>query len=140
MDYLNHTLWLIWSNEHKGWWKANHNGYTQDLTEAGVYRYQEAANIVYGANIALLHDNKAIPNEAMILLEAELKDKFKERLLQGLKRDKNIVWFQQYRIVKRRPVWATINFDGEVIKEEEYTHQDQNFSNMCLSQYCRCRD
>lgn len=81
MDYLDRTLWLIWSNEHKGWWKANHKGYTQDLTEAGVYKYQEAVNIVYGANIALLYDNKAVPNEAMILLEGELEDKLKNKII-----------------------------------------------------------
>ncbi len=57
-------LWLIWSIEHEGWWKAGWNGYTKFRTEAGVYSYEEAYKIVKGANI---NDND-VPNEAMIKL------------------------------------------------------------------------
>lgn len=54
--------WLIWSNEHAGWWKPLRKGYTKLREEAGRYTYREALEIVSGANIGL-HD---IPNEAMI--------------------------------------------------------------------------
>jgi len=73
---MQHTYWLIWSTEHKGWWKPARRGYTQNLSEAGVYEYQEAVNIVHGANISLLHSNTAIPNESMILLQGLLKEKY----------------------------------------------------------------
>lgn len=42
--------WIIWSNEHDAWWRANHNGYTSLQADAGVYSYEEAVSICAGAN------------------------------------------------------------------------------------------
>ena len=61
------SRWLIWSNEHRAWWKAGHHGYTTSKLEAGKYTQQEAVNIVRQANFYLKDDD--IPNEAMILAE-----------------------------------------------------------------------
>lgn len=38
--------WLIWSNEHRAWWKPMKCGYTRDVQEAGRYSYEEARRIV----------------------------------------------------------------------------------------------
>lgn len=54
--------WLIWSIEHKAWWRPAHAGYTELKSDAGSYSYEEALDIVKGANI----NNNDIPNEAMI--------------------------------------------------------------------------
>ena len=59
------TLWLIWSIEHKGWWKPEFAGYTNQRAMAGRYSYAAAVNIVRDANIG----KHNIPNEAMILYE-----------------------------------------------------------------------
>lgn len=50
---------LIWSFEHRGWWKPNGNGYTEDIKEAGVYSYADAFEICTDANIVSV-------NEAMV--------------------------------------------------------------------------
>ena len=34
--------YLIWSNSHKEWWKADGLGYTKKLDEAGRYTIEEA--------------------------------------------------------------------------------------------------
>jgi hypothetical protein len=34
--------WLIWSNEHQMWWKANRAGYTVDVMCAGRYALEDA--------------------------------------------------------------------------------------------------
>jgi hypothetical protein len=34
--------WLIWSNEHQMWWKANSAGYTADMMCAGRYTLEAA--------------------------------------------------------------------------------------------------
>ena len=60
---MTKTKWIIWSLEHRGWWMKNHTGYTQKREEAGEYSYEEALQIVRGANIG----EKDIPNEAMIM-------------------------------------------------------------------------
>lgn len=39
-----------------------------------------------------------------------------------------------YRKIDRRPVWDKGN--GEI---EPYTHQDENYSNLCAARYCRCQ-
>lgn len=37
-----HRVWLVWSNEHTAWWRANSAGYTTDIREAGRYTHAEA--------------------------------------------------------------------------------------------------
>lgn len=65
-----HDLWLIWSNEHRGWWAANEMGYVQSRDDAGRYSYDDALAIVRGANKHL--DPLGIPKEAMIKDEHEI--------------------------------------------------------------------
>lgn len=43
-------LWAIWSYEHKGWWRAARNGYTQNRSEAGYYSEIETNAILAEAN------------------------------------------------------------------------------------------
>ena len=54
--------WLIWSNEHNGWWGPNSYGYVKDRTAAGRYSYEEATRIVRNANLT----KDTPPNEAMV--------------------------------------------------------------------------
>lgn len=42
--------YYIYSYEHKSWWRPYHNGYTQDLSEAGQYTAEEAIEIAFNAN------------------------------------------------------------------------------------------
>jgi hypothetical protein len=37
------SAYLVWSNEHRAWWRQNGSGYTQDVWTAG--RYDEAQAI-----------------------------------------------------------------------------------------------
>jgi hypothetical protein len=57
--------WLIWSNEHKAWWKPNSMGYTTSRKEAGRYTMERATEICRCANHWTL-DNET-PNETMVL-------------------------------------------------------------------------
>jgi hypothetical protein len=38
-------LRLIWSHEHRAWWRANRRGYTTELLGAGLYSPEDAATI-----------------------------------------------------------------------------------------------
>lgn len=42
-------VYLIWSNEHRGWWRPQRRGYTRDLAEAGRYDRDTALRICHGA-------------------------------------------------------------------------------------------
>lgn len=42
--------YLIWSNEHRMWWRPNHSGYTQNIEEAGRYVPGDAEQIVNRAS------------------------------------------------------------------------------------------
>lgn len=55
--------YLIWSNEHRGWWKPGGYGYTTLTQRAGVYGAAEATEIVRQANIV----PRDPPNEVMVL-------------------------------------------------------------------------
>lgn len=37
--------YVIWSNEHRAWWRANSRGYAKDFDDAGVYSRGEAIKI-----------------------------------------------------------------------------------------------
>lgn len=39
--------WLIWSNEHRAWWRAHSCGYTRRIEDAGLYSYAEAKSICF---------------------------------------------------------------------------------------------
>ena len=41
---------LIWSEEHQAWWRANSCGYTTSIRQAGRYPEEEAKRIVFNAN------------------------------------------------------------------------------------------
>lgn len=43
-------MWLIWSNEHNAYWRANELGYTPNLYEAGNYTLEKAIAICSKAN------------------------------------------------------------------------------------------
>lgn len=55
--------YLIWSNEHRGWWKPGGWGYTTLTQRAGFYGEAEATAIVRQANIVPRNP----PNEIMVL-------------------------------------------------------------------------
>lgn len=60
--YIGFDKWLIWSEEHRGWWAPRRSGYVLEKSEAGRYSFVEACEIVKGANI----NENNVPNEAMI--------------------------------------------------------------------------
>jgi hypothetical protein len=43
--------YLIWSNDHRLWWRANERGYTEAIEEAGRYPHDRAAEIVRRATV-----------------------------------------------------------------------------------------
>jgi len=75
-------VFLVWSNEHRGWWRPQRRGYTRDLAEAGRYSRAQAIEICRGA----------IHQAAHIGLVSELPVRFVDVLafLQGAKVPKEI--------------------------------------------------
>lgn len=63
-SHYENTDWYIWSNEHGAWWAPNHLGYTTDRTQAGLYKYRVACQIVADANRYQGIDE--VPNETMV--------------------------------------------------------------------------
>lgn len=71
------TVYLVWSNQHRMWWRADLCGYTDSIEEAGRYQRHEAERIVASATVdgRLLFDRTdpvtgqqyKQPSEVMIL-------------------------------------------------------------------------
>lgn len=57
-------IYLIWSNEHRAWWKPNSLGYTTDIRAAGAYTRENALDICDGATL----DWTKAPNEIAICM------------------------------------------------------------------------
>lgn len=47
---------LIWSIEHRAWWRPGRVGYTLVLQEAGTYSDAEAAEILARANLVKVNE------------------------------------------------------------------------------------
>lgn len=62
--------YLIWSNEHRAWWKPNQRGHTTRTDKAGRFTSFEARSIVMNANRFQKPDET--PNEIMV--EAPSRD------------------------------------------------------------------
>jgi len=58
--------YLIWSNEHRSWWRPNRVGYTQHIEQAGRYSRDDAMEITDGATFQW---SKMIPNELPVRIE-----------------------------------------------------------------------
>jgi len=58
------TDWVIWSEEHGAWWKADSNGYTHSLVQAGRYSEENAKRIEENAN-RVMYDKRSF-NEVAI--------------------------------------------------------------------------
>lgn len=56
--------YLIWSNEHRAWWKPHSNGYTTLTHLAGQFTEMEARKIIREANVI---GNLIVINEVMVL-------------------------------------------------------------------------
>ena len=46
---MNERIWLIWSTEHRAWWRRG-TGYTRDAKQAGLFTRDEAETICLEAN------------------------------------------------------------------------------------------
>jgi len=60
--------YIIWSNEHRGWWKPSKRGYTPHRDESGRYSYKDACDIVYKAN--QYQKVSDVPNETMVRVQS----------------------------------------------------------------------
>lgn len=58
--------YLIWSFEHRGWWKPSRHGYTDQRAEAGEYDLEEALQLCRDAN----RYNQGNPHEALVPVHA----------------------------------------------------------------------
>lgn len=59
-------MFLIWSIEHRAWWRPNHLGYTQHIEQAGMYSRDDAMAVVDGATFQW---SKTVPNELPVRIE-----------------------------------------------------------------------
>ena len=62
-DFAHQDGWLIWSHEHKGWWKQSEYGYTDDWREAGLFSLTHAIDLCTQASYG---ERNGIPEETML--------------------------------------------------------------------------
>lgn len=61
--------YLVWSNEHKAWWRPKRCGYTHDVRAAGRYTLEDAREICGTARSGWT-DPKKLPDEIPVPLDA----------------------------------------------------------------------
>lgn len=54
--------YLVWSNEHRAWWRPNSSGYTKQVSDAGRYSREKAISIAHGRG----WPTKGIPDEVPV--------------------------------------------------------------------------
>lgn len=55
-------MYLIWSGEHRQWWKPNSMGYTSEVHEAGWYSEYDAYKIEEQSRLRGLYRNYVVPS------------------------------------------------------------------------------
>lgn len=55
MNDNDDDLYLIWSNEHRAWWRASARGYTAGIMAAGRYTRRQALDICRQAIPQAMH-------------------------------------------------------------------------------------
>ena len=63
---MSERIYVIWSYEHKGWWKPNRWGYTSNLREARKYNEEEIKDILGVANYEKQINEVAIPMNCIL--------------------------------------------------------------------------
>lgn len=61
----NEGLYLVWSNQHRAWWRPNSAGYTDDVKRAGRYSRAEAISISFRGRDGW-DSPKGVPDELAI--------------------------------------------------------------------------
>jgi hypothetical protein len=67
---MTDAKYLIWSNEHRAWWRPSHAGYTCLIEGAGRYSRAEAERICQNANEYL--QPGAMRHEVLVLAPESL--------------------------------------------------------------------
>jgi len=68
--------YLIWSNEHRGWWKPNRHGYTTRTDKAGQFTFDDAVDIIKDANRFKFEEIMVeAPSRDLIELDLEYPDR-----------------------------------------------------------------
>jgi hypothetical protein len=73
---------LVWSNEHRAWWRSHHRGYTEYIEEAGRYSRAEGEQIVARATLngrltnrrvnPVTDEEYAQPSEVLVLAPEDI--------------------------------------------------------------------
>ena len=57
--------YLIWSNEHRAWWRHASQGYTPHIGQAGIYSREQAMEICRNA----LMGSREVPHELPVAIK-----------------------------------------------------------------------
>lgn len=61
-------LYLVWSNQHRAWWRPNSAGYTKSVVAAGVYSRGEALSISHDGRDGWTGDT-GVPDELPVCID-----------------------------------------------------------------------
>lgn len=66
---LTEETYLVWSNQHRAWWRPDSSGYTRNVSHAGRYTQAEALSISFKGRDGWKYDH-GIPDEIAVPLSS----------------------------------------------------------------------
>ena len=66
-DAVAGKTYVVWSNEHRAWWRPNSSGYTRHVERAGRYTRDEALSISFKARNGW--DRYELPSEIAVRIQ-----------------------------------------------------------------------
>lgn len=66
---MSEAMFLIWSNQHRAWWRPNSRGYTTFAKAAGIYTFEQARGMSWQGRAGWAEDG-LVPDELAVPLDA----------------------------------------------------------------------
>lgn len=103
--------WIVWSNEHRAFWRPNQCGYTGRIDWAGRYTKAEAETICNGANYRAISNLRSGTPPEIYMPAPEAVDAF-EDLYEALVEAKRELW------AGARHQWTSADFKNWAVIQQ----------------------
>lgn len=120
---------LIWSNEHRAWWRPHRHGYTDNIAEAGRYEQAEAEQI---AESAMLGRRPGEPVPEIAINYREIVERIEDNKIDRRKDMPAIMVLLGYECIEHARLGIACRLIGQGGQWQSVPHLDANAAELWI--------